>query len=164
MQLIPDNTFPISWRKAVARARRLFRQELQELQNPVHSARNLAAAFALGTLLSFIPIPVLDSMLVGLVLVRFKQVNRAPLFMARLLWNDLLVFPLYGPGYRLGSALLVPLMSAGPDTPGVGTAVAPLLSFTLGGMLVAAGFAAAGFVVFYLGISLYRVGRVVVGE
>lgn len=32
--------------------------------------------------------------------------------MARLICSDLLVFPLYGPGYRLGSAIVVPLMDS----------------------------------------------------
>jgi uncharacterized protein (DUF2062 family) len=160
MELIPDRIFFNSLCKGAEQVRSLFWQELKELRNPTHSAGGLAAAFALGTLLSFIPVPLLDSMLVGMVLARFKQVNRAALLMARLIWNDLLVFPLYGPGYRLGSAVLAPVMAADGDLAGMGTVVAPLLSFTVGSIIIATGVAAAGYVLFLLGIQLYRLGAV----
>jgi len=156
MELIFSRKSRSSLRKSAERVRILFQQELRELQNPAHSAKKLAAAFALGTLLSFIPVPLLDSMLVGVVLTRFKQVHRAPLFIARLLWNDLLVFPIYGPAYRLGSALLAPLLHSSPEMPGVRSAVAPLLNFTLGSILMATSAAAAGYMLFWLAVQLLR--------
>lgn len=144
-------------RKAFARARIQFSQEIQELRDPAHSAAKLAAAFALGTLLSFIPVPVLDTILVGMILARFKQVNRAPLFMARLIWNDFLVFPLFGPGYKLGSALLESLMGIDTELPaGVDMAVNPLLSFMLGGVILAVSLTLLGYFAFLLAIKLYR--------
>ena len=140
----------------VSESRNLFQKEIQDLQNPANSAWKLAAAFALGTLLSFIPLPMLDSMLVGMVLIRFKQVNRGALLMARLLWNDLVVFPLYGPGYRLGSMIMVPLLDAKSEMAGMGTAVEPVLSLTLGGLILAFGLTVAGYVMFLLGIQMWR--------
>lgn len=70
----------------------------------------LAVAFALGTLLSFIPVPILDTLFVGAILNRYKQLNRAALLCARFIWNDLVVVPLYVPGFRLGMALLKPIV------------------------------------------------------
>ncbi len=137
-------------------ARERFREELQELRNPAHPAGSLAAAFALGTLLSFIPIPIMDSLLVGILLTRFKQLNRASLFIARLIWNDFLIFPLYGPGYRLGSAVIGPTMSAQYQVPGVGTAVTPLLSFITGTFILAISVTLFAYCTFLLGICLYR--------
>ncbi len=160
MQSVPNYLFKKSLRENVTKARSQFGQELKELRSPQHSAANLAAAFALGTMLSFIPVPLLDSMLVALIVTRFKQVNRASLFMARLLWNDLVVFPFYGPGYRIGAALLKPFISANPPLPGWETTARSLLSLTLGSVILAVGLAAAGYSLFLLGITLYRSNRV----
>jgi len=160
MELIPGSTFLNSLRKGAEGLRSIFWQELKELRNPAHSAGGLAAAFALGTLLSFIPVPLLDSMLVGMVLARFKQVNRAALLLARLIWNDLLVLPFYGPGYRLGSTVLAPVTAAD----GVLAAVAPLLSFTLGSIIMTIGVVMASYILFLLVIQLYRLERVVGNE
>ena len=99
-------------------------------------------------------------MLVAVILARFKQVNRAPLFMARLLWNDLVVLPFYGPGYRIGAALIAPLTDANSALSSGGTAVRSLLSLTLGIVILAVGLAAAGYVLFMLGITFYRMNQI----
>lgn len=65
-------------------------------------------AASLGTILSFIPAPLLDTLLVGIIFARFRQVNRPVLLAARIIWNDLIVFPLYFPGFRFGLQLLEP--------------------------------------------------------
>jgi uncharacterized protein (DUF2062 family) len=80
--------------------------DFRQLGHAQQSPGLLAAAFALGTLLSFIPAPFLDTLLVGLIVTRFPQVNRPALLSARFIWNDLIVVPLYAPGFRLGMALL----------------------------------------------------------
>ncbi len=86
-----------------------FVRDLKQTLRFDQSSSLLILAAVLGTILSFVPAPVLDSLLVGFILTRFKQVNRPILLAARLLWNDLLVVPLYMPGYRLGLLLLEPL-------------------------------------------------------
>ena len=60
----------VQLRKTFDRTRVQFGQEIKELRAPAHSAKKLAAAFAVGTFLSFIPIPLLDTMLVGMILTR----------------------------------------------------------------------------------------------
>ena len=155
MKYSPSTLLP-ALRTVIIRAREQFWQDLQELRCAVHPAGSLAFSFAVGTLLSFIPVPLLDTILVGLVLARFKGLNRAPVFMARLIWNDLLVFPLYGPGYKLGTALVLPVLGSDPELPGLGIKAAPLLSFTTGLVVLATGTALGGYLAFLIGIKLYR--------
>jgi hypothetical protein len=68
----------------------------------------LIVAVALGTILSFIPAPILDTLFVGIIFARFRQVNRSALLLARVVWNDLIVVPLYVPSFRFGMRLLEP--------------------------------------------------------
>ena len=75
---------------------------------PGQAPAPLVVAVALGTTLSFIPAPLLDSLLVGVIFARFRQVNRSALLAARIVWNDLVVVPLYVPGFRFGMRLLDP--------------------------------------------------------
>jgi hypothetical protein len=138
------------------RARDQFWQDLQELHSPVNPAGSLATSFAVGTLLSFIPLPVVDTILLGLVLARFKRLNRASIFIARLIWNDLLVFTLYGPGYKLGTALVMSVLGSDGDLPGLGIRAAPLFGFTTGIVVLSGGMTLAGYLAFLIGIKLYR--------
>jgi hypothetical protein len=87
---------------------RLVLQDLRSLLNPGQAPAPLVGAAMLGTLLSFIPVPFLDTFLVGFIFARFRNVNRAALLAARVLWNDLIVIPLYLPGFRFGMSLLEP--------------------------------------------------------
>lgn len=132
-------------------------RDLAELRNPSLPASGLAAAFAVGTLLSFIPVPLLDTILVAAVLARFRQLNRASLFMARLIWNDLLVIPLYGPGYRLGSAVVQALIGAEPQLPGLGYSPAPLFSFLTGAVLMSSWATIFAYLLFFLALKVYRI-------
>lgn len=144
-----------SLQKRCCQSRLSIAEELRLLRDPALPAKQLAAAFALGTLISFIPVPVLDSLLVGLVLTRGKQINRAAIFIARLVWNDFLVYPLFGPGYRLGSALVAPLTN-GPQPILGGSAVTAALSILAATLILAAAAASAGYLLFLLGLRLYR--------
>ena len=55
--------------------------------------RDIVIAVALGTILGFMPAPFLDSLLVGVIFARFRQINRSALLAARIVWNDLIVVP-----------------------------------------------------------------------
>ena len=143
----------ISLHNSITRARDQFWRELAALGSPLHPAGSLAAAFALGTLISFIPVPVLDSLLVAFVLARCKQVNRAAIFMSRLIWNDLLVFPLYAPGYRLGAQLVRPMVNPEAPLPGIFTSI---LSFAVGSTILAASASICAFCAFLLVVNLLR--------
>ncbi len=142
-----------SLRRSLKRTRHQLWRELQALGSPVHPAGRLAAAFALGTLISFVPVPFLDSLLLALVLAKYKQVNRAAIFMSRLIWNDLLVFPLFAPGYRLGSELVQPLVNPAPSVPGIFMSI---LSFAVGSTILAVSATICGFCVFLLVVNLLR--------
>ena len=155
MKCHPCTLFP-ALRNALTRARDQFWLQLRELHSPVHSADSLAAAFAVGTMLSFIPVPVLDTILVGLVLSRYKGLNRASIFLARLIWNDLLVFPLYGPGYKLGSTLILPIIGPDLEIPGLSVPALPFLGFIIGAVILSVSMALAGYLAFLIGIKVYR--------
>lgn len=85
-----------------------FLCDLKIMLQPGQAPAPLIIAVALGTILSFIPAPLLDSLLVGVIFARYRQVNRAALLTARVVWNDLVVVPLYVPGFRFGMRLLEP--------------------------------------------------------
>jgi hypothetical protein len=97
---------------------RLILHDLRALLSPGQPPAPLVAAAILGTLLSFIPAPFVDTLLLGLIITRFKKVNRSALLAARFLWNDLVVLPLYVPGFRFGMSLLEPRVanSSAPPT------------------------------------------------
>ena len=78
----------------------------KKLLQPGQTPAPLAAAYALGTMLSFLPLPVVDTLLVGIILARSGQVNKPALLAARLIWNDIVVLPLYVTGFRLGMTFL----------------------------------------------------------
>ena len=85
-----------------------FVSDLKVMLQPGQAPAPLIIAVALGTILSFIPAPVLDSFLVGIILTRYRQVNRTALLATRIVWNDLIVVPLYVRGFRFGMHLLEP--------------------------------------------------------
>lgn len=120
-------------------------QDLTDLAQANEAPTVLALAFALGTILSFVPVPLLDSLLLLFILSHFKQVNRPALLAARVVWNDLVVVPLYVPGYRLGTNVLasLPFGSAADATPlaafaigclALAVAAAVLSAFTMFGV------------------------------
>ena len=80
--------------------------ELRALSDPEQTAVALALAFATGTLLGFLPVPFLDSLLLALLLTRARRLNRPALLAGKMIWNELLVLPLYQPALRLGGLLL----------------------------------------------------------
>ena len=106
--------------------------DLKNLLQPGHDPGPLVTAVVLGTILSFIPAPFLDSFLVGVLVIRFRQLNRAAILAARLVWNDLIVVPLYWPSFRLGLRLLEPYSANNP------TFTTNVLAFSLGLMLLTA--------------------------
>jgi hypothetical protein len=97
-------------------------------------------AAILGTILSFMPAPFLDSLLVGLIFARFRKINRSALIVSRIIWNDLIVVPLYMPGFRLGMRLIEPFSKNEP------TFAIKIIGFSLGLLLltVAAAAVSAG--------------------
>lgn len=108
-----------------------FVSDLKLMLQPGQAPAPLIIAVALGTILSFIPAPVLDSLLVGVILTRYRQVNRTALLAARIVWNDLIVVPLYVPGFRFGMRLLEPFFVNSSQLS------ARIIAFSLGLLLLA---------------------------
>lgn len=131
-------------------AGKYLRTQAQELLQATDSPLGLAAAFALGTLTSFLPVPILDSLLAAGLAVKFARLNKAAIFLARMVWNDLLVVPLYAPGLKLGQWVLTAVLG----TPAGQLAAHPhfllLLSFILGVTVLATFATTFGFVIVLL--------------
>lgn len=106
--------------------------DFKVLFQPGQAPAPLVIAVALGTILSFIPAPLLDSLLVGVIFARFRQVNKSALLAARIVWNDLVVVPLYVPGFRFGMRLVEPFTVN--DT----TLAIKIIGFSLGLVLLTA--------------------------
>jgi uncharacterized protein (DUF2062 family) len=104
--------------------------DLRILFQPDQTPAPLVIAVALGTILSFIPAPFLDSLLVGLIIARFKKINRSALIASRIVWNDLIVVPLYVPGFRFGMQLVEPFLVKEP------TFTIKIIGFSLGLMFM----------------------------
>lgn len=89
--------------------------DLRVLLQPDQAPAPLVVSAALGTVISFIPAPFLDSLLIGLVIARFRKINRSALIASRIVWNDLIVVPLYVPGFRFGMRLVEPFSVNDPS-------------------------------------------------
>jgi len=127
-----------------------WRAQMQELLQGVDSPLGLATAFALGTLTSFFPIPIVDSLLAIGLAARFGRLNKSAIIVARLVWNDLLVMPLYAPGFKLGQWVMVNILGAEAPALPANAHLLWLLSFVTG-VVILAGFAAfSGFMVVFL--------------
>lgn len=127
-----------------------------EFTHAADSPLDLAAAFALGTLTSFLPVPILDSLLaVGLAL-KFARLNKAAIFLARAVWNDLLVFPLYAPGLKVGRWVLSAVFDPTRPLLVTHTQLTLLASFLLGVIILASCAAVSGFVAVLLLAGLIR--------
>ncbi len=113
-------------------AKSFIREQRQSLLETTAAPSRLAFAFALGTFSAFLPVIILDSLLVMALLARFRQVNKAAVFAARAVWNDFVVVPLYASGFKMCGVLL--------GRVGVETAVSPtqqtILTFVVGYLLL----------------------------
>lgn len=119
--------------------RRQIARDMLVLVEPEQTAKPLVIAAVLGTLLSFIPIPFLDTLLVSLIFARFGQINRSALLVARLIWNDFVVMPLYVPGFRIAMRLLVPYVADGMAfTVQIGAFVLTVLILSLAASFISA--------------------------
>jgi len=123
-----------------------LRIQAQELLQATDSPFGLAVAFALGTLTSFLPVPLLDSLLAAGLAVKFARLNKAAIFLARMVWNDLLVVPLYVPGLKVGQWILTAVLVKQESQVTFQPHYAYLLSFILGAMVLAAVAALLGFI------------------
>ena len=134
----------VSWTAVYMRA------QGQELLQATDTPLGLAVAFALGTLTSFFPVPILDSLLTAGLVIRFTRLNKGAIFLARLVWNDLLVMPLYATGLKVGRWVLSAILGVPDSYVSLHSNIFWLLSFLVGAVILAAFAAVFGFLIILL--------------
>lgn len=127
----------------------------KELAAAEAPAGTLAAAFAVGTLISTIPIPLVDMALAAYVTRRFDDMPRAPFFSGMALANNLVMAPLYASTPRVGGLALGWLAAHTP----VAAPEAFLLRILVGYLLIALGLALGSYVLANTGFRGYQVVR-----
>ncbi len=135
-----------------------LKQQWQELTQSNATPRNLAAAFALGAFISVLPIPGVDLMVTTLLAAWFKQLNRAALYAAAVVWNTFVVAPFYILSRQVGGFLFqtgyIPELTLG------GQASALAQRFLVGNLVVAVLVTAVSFLTVQSGLTLYRASAV----
>lgn len=66
----------------------------------------LAISFAVGTLVSMVPIPVVDMLVAGLVMRALHRLPRGPIVAAMAIWNSVIMAPVYATSPRVGGLVL----------------------------------------------------------
>ena len=90
---------------AVNRVDRIRREALshwREMTAAEAPAGEMATAFAAGTLVSTIPLPLLDMAIAAFIMRRYDRLPRAPFFTAMALTNNLVMAPLYASTPKVG--------------------------------------------------------------
>jgi hypothetical protein len=141
--------------KQIDRARNEARTYWREMVEAEAPTVVMALAMAIGTLVSTIPVPLVDMALATYIMRRFSTIPRAPFFVGMAVANNLIMAPLYASTPKVGGAALGWLSS---NTP----VVAPeafLLKILVGYLLIALGLALGSFVLANTGFYGYRVAR-----
>ncbi|HEX6385738.1 MAG TPA: hypothetical protein VF177_13790, partial [Anaerolineae bacterium] len=99
-----------------------------------------------------LPLPGLDLVLTSLLLRRFKEMERLPLFAAMALWNNVVAAPLYVASPKVGTFIV----ALTPYTATSDPAVVWVGSFLAGNLVITAGVSTASYVLVYLGFSRYK--------
>lgn len=131
------------------------REHWREMVNAEAPAGTLALAFAVGTLISTIPVPLVDMALAAYVTRRYSGMPRGPFFSGMALANNLVMAPLYASTPKVGGMALGWLSM---NTP----LVAPeafLIRIFVGYLLIASGLALGSFVVASTGFRGYQATR-----
>lgn len=127
-------------------------QEMIEAKAPTNT---LATAFATGTVISTIPIPLVDMALAAFVTRRFSDMPRAPFFTGMALANNLVMAPLYASTPKVGALALGWLASntalIAPD--------ALVIRILVGYLLIAMGLGLAAFILASTGFHGLKVSR-----
>ncbi len=127
-------------------------REMVEAEAP---AGDMARAFTAGTLVSTIPVPMVDMAIAAFVMRRFSRLPRAPFFAAMALTNNVVMAPLYAATPKLG-ALAIGWMAL--HTP-VALPEALALRVLVGYLMIAAGLGLGSFVLASTGFRGYQRAR-----
>lgn len=141
-------------------ARDRLHAQWQELLQAADAPHDAARSFAIGTSLNFMPLPALDVILAGLLLAKYKRLNRSALLLAFAVWNNFVVLPLYASGYKLGGAIVsatVPTaaLAPAPEAHLVYATALLVLNFLVGNLIVATLAVSSGYVTVFTLLKLY---------
>ena len=139
----------------IDRARCEVRNNWREMVAAEEPAGTMAKAFAGGTLVSTIPVPLVDMALAAYITRRFTQMPRAPFFAGMAVANNLVMAPLYASTPKVGGVALNWL--AGHAS--VNAPEALLVRILVGYLLIALGMALASFVLAGTGFRGYQMAR-----
>jgi uncharacterized protein (DUF2062 family) len=146
-QAIKDGLLARIWRTVDE-----FRSEYREMIRADAPVLTLAAAFAVGTLVSMVPIPVLDMALAAMVMRLVRGLPRGPIVVAMALWNSVVMAPVYATSPRVGGLLIATMASHSslqiPD--------AILLQVLVGTVALAAGMSLGSFLIATTLLSMLR--------
>ncbi len=135
-----------------------LKQQWQALTQSSATPRNLALAFALGTFISVLPIPGVDLMLTTMLAAWFKQLNRAAMYAAAVVWNTFVVAPFYVLSNQVGGFLFQ--TGRVPEIPFGGPTGVLAQRFLLGNLVVALSVTAVSFFIVQSSMTLYQARRV----
>jgi hypothetical protein len=155
MKKIQINFSKQTIKKQVNRARSEAHTHWREMVEAEAPAGALAAAFAIGTLISTIPVPLVDMALAGYVLRRYAHLPRAPFFVAMAMTNNIVMAPLYASTPKVGGLALGWMA----DHTAVALPQALLVRVLVGWLLIALGLALASFVLANTGFRGYKATR-----
>lgn len=127
-------------------------REMVEAEAP---AGTLATAFAAGTLISTIPVPLVDMAIAAYVMRRFSRLPRGPFFTGMAVANNLVMAPLYASTPKVGGLALGWLATHTPIP-----APEPfLLRILVGYLLIALGLALGSYILANTGFRGYKASR-----
>ncbi|MBK7217716.1 MAG: DUF2062 domain-containing protein [Candidatus Promineofilum sp.] len=143
---------------ALNRVDRIRREALahwREMTAAEAPAGEMATAFAAGTLVSTIPVPLVDMAIAAFIMRRFDKLPRAPFFTAMALTNNLVMAPLYASTPKVGG-LAIHWMSA--HTP-VAAPEVFVVKVLVGYVMIALGLALGSFVLANTGFRGLKLAR-----
>ena len=155
MKTINSNQIKKFVAQKAQRAAGEVRKNWREMVEAEAPAGTLATAFAAGTLISTIPVPLVDMAIAAYVTKRFERMPRAPFFTGMALTNNLVMAPLYASTPKVGGLALGWLATHTPM-------VAPeafLVRILVGYLLIALGLALGSFVLANTGFRGYKATR-----
>ncbi len=155
MKTINTNSIKTYAAEKIGRLRAEVRDNVQEMLAAEAPAGTLAIAFAAGTLISTIPVPLVDMALAAYVTKRFAGMPRAPFFTGMALANNLFMAPLYASTPKVGGVALHWLSS---NTP-IAAPEAFLIRILVGYLLIALGLALGSYVLASTGFRGYQATR-----
>ncbi len=136
----------------VDRVRHEARGHWREMLDAETPAGAKATAFAAGTLISTIPVPLVDMAIAAFVMRRFAGLPRGPFFTGMALTNNLVMAPLYASTPRVGGYALGMLANHTPVVP----PEALLLRVLVGYLIIALSMALGSFLLANTGFRGYR--------